>query len=381
MLLPLRMWKKRKTTMNEMNELLTETAETPVYDTVTLEDIADTVASAKNALILTHVNPDGDCIGAAFALRRLILACGGQARVICPNDLPKRLRFLASDSLYMTEDEEPYNTRFDPETEDISVYDCILSVDVASPMQLGDLAVLIPHIRYMIDHHGMGEPFAPNYIDPTASAAGEIIFRLYTELKQRGTVGIVPEAARRMYAAIVSDTGSFKFSNTTSGTHHIAAELVDEINNADDGGMDTADVCRSLFGQRTLKELTAQMLAIQNLRFYENGRLGAVLFTQQMLADAGLTEEEIGNVVDTPRGVEGVLIGISLRQLAADPTQYKVSSRANADIDCAAVCAVFGGGGHTRAAGCTITADDPEEALARMAEAFGSAIRASAAKN
>ncbi|MBO5258268.1 MAG: DHH family phosphoesterase, partial [Clostridia bacterium] len=298
--------------MNEMNELLTETAETPVYDTVTLEDIADTVSSAKNVLILTHVNPDGDCIGAAFALRRLILACGGQARVICPNDLPKRLRFLASDSLYMTEDEEPYNTRFDPETEDISVYDCILSVDVASPMQLGDLAVLIPHIRYMIDHHGMGEPFAPNYIDPTASAAGEIIFRLYTGLKQRGTVGIVPEAARRMYAAIVSDTGSFKFSNTTSGTHHIAAELVDEINNADDGGMDTADVCRSLFGQRTLKELTAQMLAIQNLRFYENGRLGAVLFTQQMLADAGLTEEEIGNVVDTPRGVEGVLIGISL---------------------------------------------------------------------
>ena len=375
MLLPLRMWKKRKTMMNEMNELLTETAETPVYDTVTLEDIADTVASAKNALILTHVNPDGDCIGAAFALRRLILACGGQARVICPNDLPKRLRFLASDSLYMTEDEEPYNTRFDPETEDISVYDCILSVDVASPMQLGDLAVLIPHIRYMIDHHGMGEPFAPNYIDPTASAAGEIIFRLYTGLKQRGTVGIVPEAARRMYAAIVSDTGSFKFSNTTSGTHHIAAELVDEINNADDGGMDTADVCRSLFGQRTLKELTAQMLAIQNLRFYENGRLGAVLFTQQMLADAGLTEEEIGNVVDTPRGVEGVLIGISLRQLAADSTQYKVSSRANADIDCAAVCANFGGGGHTRAAGCTITADDPEEALARMAEAFGSAIR------
>ena len=375
MLLPLRMWKKRKTTMNEMNELLPETAETPVYDTVTLEDIADTVASAKNALILTHVNPDGDCIGAAFALRRLILSCGGQARVICPNDLPKRLRFLASDSLYMTEDEEPYNTRFDPETEDISVYDCILSVDVASPMQLGDLAVLIPHIRYMIDHHGMGEPFAPNYIDPTASAAGEIIFRLYTGLKQRGTVGIVPEAARRMYAAIVSDTGSFKFSNTTSGTHHIAAELVDEINNADDGGMDTADVCRSLFGQRTLKELTAQMLAIQNLRFYENGRLGAVLFTQQMLADAGLTEEEIGNVVDTPRGVEGVLIGISLRQLAADPTQYKVSSRANADIDCAAVCANFGGGGHTRAAGCTITADDPEEALARMAEAFGSAIR------
>ena len=363
--------------MNEMKEVIpgTETEETPVYETVTLAEIAGAVAAAKNVLILTHVNPDGDCIGAAFALRKLILACGGNARVICPNDLPKRLRFLASDSLYMTEDEAPYDVRFDLENPDVSAYDLIVSVDVASPVQLGDLAVLIPEITYMIDHHGMGEPFSVNYIDPTASAAGEIIYRLYGELKQRGVIGVVPEAARRMYAAIVSDTGSFKFSNTSSETHYVAADLVGEINGADDGGMDTADVCRSLFGQRTLKELTAQMVAIQNLRFYENGRLGAVLFTQQMLADAGLTEEEIGNVVDTPRGVEGVLVGISLRQLAADPTQYKVSSRANTEIDCAAVCASFGGGGHVRAAGCTITADDPEEALAQMAEAFGKAIR------
>ena len=99
---------------------------------------------------------------------------------------------------------------------------------------------------------------------------------------------------------------------------------------------------------------------------------------QEMLAVAaelGLTEEEIGNVVDTPRGVEGVLVGISLRQLAADPMSYKVSSRANAEIDCAAVCANFGGGGHVRAAGCTITAETPEEALAMMAEAFGEAVR------
>lgn len=347
----------------------------PVYDTVTLSWLADEIANVKNALILTHVNPDGDCIGAAFALRKIIMACGGCARVACSDELPKRLRFLASDSLFPEENEEPYPLKFDPEQEGIDAYDRIISVDVASPIQLGSLAALIPSISFMIDHHAMGEPFAPNYVEATASAAGEIIYKLYAELKARGVIGSIPEAARRMYAAIVSDTGSFKFSNTTPDTHIAASELVREINQADDGGMDTADVCRSLFGQRTLKELTAQMLAIQNLQFYENGRLGAVLFTQQMLADAGLTEEEIGNVVDTPRGVEGVLIGISLRQLAADPTQYKVSSRANAEIDCAAVCAAFGGGGHVRAAGCTITADSPEEALARMAEAFGEAIR------
>lgn len=359
--------------MPEVNEIIEESV--PVYETMDLSYVIDDLPNVKNALILCHVNPDGDCIGSAFALRKIIRDCGGEARVVCSNDLPKRLRFLASDSLYMAEDEEPYDLSIDPESEEIGTFDRIISVDVASPIQLGGLAVLIPKIDYMIDHHGMGEPFAKNYVDPAASASGEIVYKIYRELRERGVIESDPEAARRIYAAVVSDTGSFKFSNTRPETHLAAAALVEEINNAADGGMDTADVCRSLFGQRTLKELTAQMLAIQNLRFYENGRLGAVLFTQQMLADAGLTEEEIGNVVDTPRGVEGVLIGISLRQLAADPTQYKVSSRANTEIDCSAVCAMFGGGGHVRAAGCTITADAPEEALGRMAEAFGAAIR------
>jgi phosphoesterase RecJ-like protein len=177
-----------------------------------------------------------------------------------------------------------------------------------------------------------------------------------------------------MYAAIVSDTGSFKFSNTTPHTHHVAADLVDEINNADDGKGDTADVCRSLFGQRTLKELMAQMHAIKNLRFYGDGALGVVLFTRQMLEDAELTDDDIGNVVDTPRGVEGVLVGISLKQSPNDPRLFKVSSRANVECDVSAVCAEFGGGGHVRAAGCTIEADSPEEALELAVSEFLRAI-------
>lgn len=337
----------------------------PEWPILTISEVVSGLRNTENVLILTHVNPDGDCIGAAFALKELLRAMGKKATVLNPSELPKRLRFLCGDQESLA-------------LEDVCIddFDKIISIDVASPMQLGEHAVLIPRIDWMIDHHSMGEAFAVNYIDPTASAAGEIVYAIYKELKAVGAIKTCPEAARRMYAAIVSDTGSFKFSNTTPETHIAAAELLEEINHAEDGGMDTTDVCRSLFGQRTLKELTAQMLAIQNLRFYEDGALGVVLFTQQMLADAGLTEDEIGNVVDTPRGVEGVLVGLSLRQLAADPTQYKVSSRANAEIDCAAVCASFGGGGHVRAAGCTITAETPEEALAMMAEAFGGAVRA-----
>ncbi len=344
-----------------MSEFAAETS-VQTFDTVTIPEICDILEQKKKVLILSHVNPDGDTVGSAFALKAIIQALGGDARCVCSAEPAKRLRFL-----YIDQEDCAY-------LEDGDEYDLVLSIDVASPVQLGDLDFLIPRIGLMIDHHGMGEAFAVNYIEPTASAAGEIVFSIYKEFRNRGKIGIVPDAARRMYAAIVSDTGSFKFSNTTPHTHHVAAELVDEINNADDGKGDTADVCRSLFGQRTLKELIAQMVSIQNLRFYADGALGAVLFTRQMLADAGLNDDEIGNVVDTPRGVEGVLVGISLKQSPTDPRMFKVSSRANVECDVSAVCAKFGGGGHIRAAGCTVEADSPEEALEIAVAAFTEAI-------
>ena len=343
----------------------TPAVEEEQFPAITLEEICDVIENAPRMLILTHVNPDGDCIGSAFALKLLVEAAGGSARCVNPTELPKRLRFLMSgqDDMIFAEDES---------TEE---YDVICAVDVASPMQLGDLGRIMDQVDFMIDHHGVGTHFAPWFVDETASAAGEIVYDIYATLAARGHFTACPDAARRIYAAMVSDTGSFKFSNTTPKTHLIAADLVNIINTAEDGGMDTSDVCRSLFGQRTLKELTAQMLAIQNLHFYEEGSLGVVVFTQQMLSDAGLTEEEIGNVVDTPRGVEGVLVGLSIRQTAADPRQYKVSSRANVECDVSAVCASFGGGGHVRAAGCTVEADSVEEAEAMVIGAFAEAVR------
>ncbi len=340
----------------------------PVYDTVDMAKICDILEKGKKILILAHVNPDGDAVGSAFGLKAILTAMGKEVRCVTPNEPARRLHFL------MDQEDCIYKG-------DAADYDLVLSVDTASPAQLGGLDFLIPEIDLMIDHHGMGTPYAANYIDPKASATGEIIFSLYRELKKRESVGTLPHAARCIYAAMVSDTGSFKFSNTTPETHQIAAELLAEINGATDGGSDTTEICRSLFGQRTLKELHAQMHAIKNLRFYENGALGAVMFTRQMLADADLTDDDIGNVVETPRGVEGVLVGISLRQSADNPRAFKVSSRANVDCDVAAVCAEFGGGGHVRAAGCTVTADTPEEALATAVAAFSEAVRGYHAKH
>ena len=339
---------------------------------VTLAEIAEALSSFGRTLILTHVNPDADCIGSALALRALIRAAGGDAAVACPSPLPRYIAFLPS--LTGCPQDEVL-----PRTADAAAYDTVLSVDVASPQQLGDLSPLTPAVRFMIDHHGRGTPFAPCLIDPGAAAAGEIIYGLYAALRENGTVGELPEAARFLYCAIVGDTGGFQYSNTTPRTHRIAALLLEEIlKDAENGtSPDAAELCRKLLAERSVKELRADALTVRNLRLYENGRLAAVLFTTEDLCAEELTEEDIGNAIDIPRSAEGVAVAVTVRQNAADPKKFKISSRANEDIDCASVCASFGGGGHRRAAGCTVEADSPAEAFRQAVNAFSALVRES----
>lgn len=326
---------------------------------LSLYDASTIVSEAGKTLVLGHVSPDGDCLGSAFALGEIIRMCGGSADLACDGTVPGRLSFIGDGVL-------------SPSDVSADGYDTIISVDVASPSQLGSLSALIPNIRLMIDHHSAGEPFADNLIISTASAAGEIIYLIYKELVSRGIVCANRRVERLVYTAIVSDTGSFKYSNTTAETHSIAAELVGGISAADDGGLDTSDISRLLFGRFTVREMRAKMLAIQNMRLLEDGRLGIVVFTKNMLAENSLDEGDIGNAVETPRCIDGVYVALSIRE--SGDGQYKVSSRANADIDVSAVCAKFGGGGHVRAAGCTIAAQSAEEAETIALSAFGEAV-------
>jgi phosphoesterase RecJ-like protein len=247
-------------------------------------------------------------------------------------------------------------------------------VDTASVGQLGELCHLADKIGVSIDHHGTGEIFCPAFVDPAASAAGEILFDLYRMWQETGRIQANADIARLLYTAIVSDTGSFKYSNTTKKTMLAAAELIGEIQSATDGGDDIPMLCHRLFECRTLTELRAQRAGIDALRLEHEGELGIVLFTQAMLHDNGLTMEDIANVIGLPRTVDGVKIALAIKQSPDDPTTWRISSRANVDVDVSAVCATFGGGGHKRAAGCSIVAPDAETAAAIAIEAFGEAL-------
>ena len=271
----------------------------PLSEAEAAERIAQTAGSGKT-LILTHVNPDADCIGSALGLRAVIRSLGGDADVLVPSPVPRYLAFLPALAGCLVSSPEPEELPADR-------FASVLSVDAASPLQLGKYAVLIPEISLMIDHHGRGEPFAPYLVDPDAAAAGQIIYRLVLLLREREILNSpLPDAARFLYCAVVGDTGGFQFSNTTPAVHRAAAELLEEMADPAPDLPDAAELCRRLLAEKSMTALKAESLTIRNLRLYEQGRLAAVLFTRDMLREEGLTEEDIGGAVDIPRSLEGV---------------------------------------------------------------------------
>lgn len=333
---------------------------------ISASEILDKISASKKMLIISHSAPDGDTLGSAAALAYLAERIGTEVTCAVPDEIPHRLEFTAYTRTVSSKEAEASAKNGE--------FDLICSVDVASPSQLSSLACLIPYIDFMIDHHSSGEPYTDYLIDSSASAAGEIIFSLYRSAEERGLTGRDARIARGIYTAVVSDTGSFKYSNVTPETHTIAASLVNEINSADDGGATTEELCRSLFGKRTMRDLQAQALAIKNLKVYEDGKIGVVLLSTEDMALAGLESRDLGAAVETPRSLEGVMIALSIKQNRDAPTTFKISSRSNYNADVSAVCARFGGGGHVKAAGCSITADSPDEAVNIAVSAFAEAI-------
>lgn len=310
-----------------------------------------------DALILIHKNPDADAVGSALALVCTIRQSGGTARAVCADPIPPRLAFLVGDEnfTYRNGDEEGKT---------------VLAVDVASPTQLGGLAHLADKVAVSIDHHAVSTPFAKRTLCVhKASSSGEIVSKLITVFPSADKT---PQIARFLYAAISSDTGSFKYSNTSPATHEAAGELTKIINSADDGGLDTADIARLLFDTKTPAELLANALAVQKLAFSDDGRLAFITITIEDCRLAGVSIDDCSTAVDIARSVAGVCAGICIKEKGDG--EYRISARSNCDFDVAKVCARFGGGGHIRAAGASLFADSSDDAESIVKSAFAEAL-------
>lgn len=317
---------------------------------LSFEDVLERLCEPADTLVLFHRAPDADAVGSAFALRMILEELGSRAFCVCQDEVPLRLRFL------MHGLQESVLPEAIPEELDAMR---VISVDTASPSQLGTLYDLFAgRVDFMIDHHGMGEPYADYYVLPEAAATGEMMFDIVKQLATEERLSVTPELCTNLYAAISADTGGFRYSNVTPETHLRAAELLES-------GIDTASINHRIFSSRTMEELRAQAAAISNLQLYANGKFAFVTCPYALKVALGLKDEHLEGLVETARSLMGVSVAVSIRQPKAEGV-FRVSMRSSAEIDVSAICARFGGGGHKKAAGCTVTAADMDEAVQKI---------------
>ena len=306
---------------------------------IDLSSVIGLLSENDNFLILTHKRPDGDTLGSALALRELLCLMGKRAECLCPDRVEGRLALFTDGYDFSAATvADPY----------------VISVDVASRQLLGELFDIYPP-SLMIDHHESAAPFCENvYSDPAAAAAGEIIFEIARAAEKAGLGKMNAAAAKYIYGAISSDTGCFRFANTTSRTHRIAAELMEY-------GFDREGLDRLLHISKSPSRLALEGYIAQNLRI--TGRIGACTLSRREIALLGVCDEDISDIVDIPRSVMGVDLAFSVTEMKDGA--YKVSFR-SAGCDVAKLAEIFAGGGHSRAAGCTLNAIDIEDAYKKI---------------
>lgn len=295
-------------------------------------------------LILFHINPDGDAIGSAFALRKMLELFGKKAWCLCANEIPERYRFACEN---IQDSVLPDNMPKDLEP------DLIVSVDTASPSQLGALyEVYKDKINLMIDHHGRGAVYADSCIISSSSSCGEVLYDVLCELaKKFGAYsdGLPKCVNELIYMAVSADTGCFKYNNVSSKTHILAARLIDS-------GIDAADINHKLFGIKTLKQMQVEHAGFERMNFYSGGKIAVIAFPYDLKKQYGADDESLETLIDVVRCVKGVEVAAVIKQ-PTEENRFRISMRSSCDFDVSEICAHYGGGGHIRAAGCTLISD------------------------
>ncbi len=322
---------------------------------MTLEKIGEVIKTGIHIGILPHIDGDGDCIGSSFALLLALKKLGKNAKVVVEEDIPPVYSFLPGQ--YTKSDELSAEDTFD----------MIICLDSGDEGRIKDRLHLLHNskVTVNIDHHITNTKFAQhNYVDPDSAATGEIIYDLIRLLG----IEIDREIAANLYVAIATDTGGFRYSNTTSRTHHIVANLLQ-------ADIDIASINRKVFETVTLSKLKLLSDAANRIELYGDGKIAFIALTREFIKEAGANDDDTDGLASLPRTVEGVEVGILLTE--KEPQKVKVSFRSNEYVDVSEIASLFGGGGHMRASGCTLKTD-MKTAKAKVLEAVKDSMRPTA---
>jgi len=300
----------------------------------TLVQIGEVLKGAKSIYLFPHTNADGDAMGSCAALCIVLRKLGKECYILIEDDIADNLKFM----------DKGYTT-FDPET--------IKEPDICMCVDCGEIdrfptrkeTFLKGKIKACIDHHITSKHFADyNYIDPEAAATGEIIFKLIKAMN----VEIDKETGEAIFAAITTDTGNFQYSNTHKESFEIMVELMNSQ-------IDINSVSNAIYQNCPLEQFVIKNMVMDTMEIFADGQSVIVYVTQEMLKKSNAKMEHTEGLIGELRGIKGVEISAFLKE--NEEGKIKVSMRAKSYADVAAICQKYAGGGHIKAAGCTLEMD------------------------
>ncbi|MFZ5642391.1 MAG: DHH family phosphoesterase [Bacillota bacterium] len=301
-----------------------------------LNEISSALKKSSRVLLCGHVVPDGDCLGSVAALGMILEGMGKKVVMASPDSLPESLLFLPGADRFVTGINSDSLIGAD--------FDAFVILDCSVPERLGYFKRYIKEelVIINIDHHRNSSSFADfNYLDPNAAATGEILIDL---IETMGEV-INRDVATCLYTAIVTDTGSFQYENTSPETLRKAAGLMET-------GIPAARINVMLYEEKPLQNIQILAATLERMRISACGKVAWAVVERELLERFSAGVEHTDGLINFLRTIKGVEVAIIVREMESG--KYKVSFRSKGDIDVHRLASKFGGGGHIRASGCVL---------------------------
>ena len=308
-----------------------------------IKRIIDQLKNSRSILVVSHTNPDGDAIGALLATGLALKAIDKKVKMYNESAIPAVYRFL------------PSIKSISHQIDASEAFDTTVVLDCGAFERVGGLAHLINQSPLIIniDHHMTNTRFGDQQlIDPNACATSELIYRIIKQLK----VAFNCPMATAIYTGILTDTGSFRFSNTNQAAFAICAEMIAS-------GANPYEVAQHVYGHYSLGRIKLLNLALDSLEISPNGKMSIMTLTQQMLKLTRTQAEDIDGIINYARRIEDVEVAVLIHEMESNTTaqnngrrNYHVSLRSDGSVNVAGIAAHFGGGGHANAAGFSLVA-------------------------
>lgn len=294
----------------------------------------DIIKSSKNILIISHINPDGDTLGSLCAMYEIIKNnFHKECELLCVSKIPKTYEFLPNVSKIKTLE------KIDTSRE----YDLVINVDVAAIDRIGEAKILFDRGKYTvnIDHHKTNKSYADlNIIKPQASSTGELLSEIFKKINWK----ISPETAICLYTAILTDTGSFRFDNTSADALKAASEMVA-------AGANPSDIYKKVYETSSKNHVLFQAYCVSKADFVDDDKIAYTTVYKKDIEKFNAPEDCTEGLTEKLRSIVTTRVAFVVREINTGTSKVSMRSKS---VDVAEICGVFGGGGHKFAAGCVI---------------------------